>query len=323
MRIPTRRRSAGYKPVLRLCLFAALLLGLVPAAEAHSLKWWEQHLYYRLGYSRILIKGDSSPVVLSDLSPTASLSVQPGPIPDSGANFRSITKPMGIIGFILPWFGGHFSVEAMLTSPLKFEFDFTGNAATQSLGPNAINVGALASNLPTLYNLLPPSLQNLGVIPTGIPPLGHKIGSFNALPPVLTLVYHPGTFRPLPFLRVRPYIGAGVAWLMTYNKDITNPTLTNPEATAKYGQPQLTLSRPFACVGQAGLDIGLPAGFYLTADARYIGCADVQAEMHNISVVSPTLSPFIGPIQVGNATSTIHIKILAVSLLIGTTFWGE
>lgn len=267
---------------------------------AHSLKWYEQHTYYRFGAGRIVYFGKSTPVILENPSATAQLAVPPGPIAGGSAGLNQFNNTIaGELGFILPYFGGHFSLEAAIAPPIKFDFTAGGTLANQSIAPNALQ------NQPG---------QPAGdPLPTGVGPIGTKIGTLHALPPALTIVYRPwlDTF-------IRPYVGVGMVWLFTYNTKVTASTLTDHLNLA----PQLVLSRPIGCVAQAGFDVRLPWHFYLTADARYLGCATVHAELRNVSVYSPTLSPSLGPVHIGTISTNAKFQAVLFQLSIGSTFWG-
>lgn len=266
----------------------------------HSLKWYEQHSYYRLGAGRLIYFGGSTPANLDNPSGKATLAIKSGPIEGSSAGLnRNNTTLAGELGFIIPWWGEHLSVEIAIAPPLKLEFDAHGTLASQSIGPYALQ------NQPG---------QPAGdPLPTGVGPLGTKLGTLHALPPQFTLVY-----RPWLHTLIRPYVGIGAVWLFTYNTDVTNSVLIN-----NVQKPQLVLSRPIGCVAQAGFDIRLPWHFYLTTDARYLGCATVHAELRHIMVYSPTLSPSLGPVSVGTVSTNANFRALLVQVSIGSTFWGN
>lgn len=59
-------------------------------------------------------------------------------------------------------------MQVTLALPLKLDFEVARNAVDESLAPTTQSG-----------------------IPTGVPPLRRKIGSFKALPPNLTVVYRP------------------------------------------------------------------------------------------------------------------------------------
>lgn len=264
----------------------------------HSLKWWEQHTYWRLGAGEFVYAGSSDNAVVSGPASNGnvSLGLPPGPIPNSGGGVSSHEHfAAGMIGFIIPAFGEHFSVEALLAAPLRLKFQARGELASEPVARTALRN------------------QAGDEIPTQVPAIGQDIGMLHALPPNFTIVY-----RPFLHSFVRPYVGIGTYWMYTYSMNITAPVLTDPRVNA----PQLTLSRPIGCIGQAGLDFKLPWGFYLTTDARFLGCATVHAVMHNVEVYSPTFSPSFGVIKVGDITVNDNMRAWIFSITIGSTFWG-
>ncbi|MDN5874766.1 MAG: hypothetical protein L0H29_10345 [Sinobacteraceae bacterium] len=265
----------------------------------HSLKWWEKHTYWRLGAAEYVYAGSSTDEFLvsdSTSSGKVSLGRRPGRIAGSGSGTSSHeTLAMGVLGFIWPIFGGHFSTEVLLAAPLKLDFEARGTVATEPVASYALKD------------------QSGDPMPTDVGAIGRKIGTLHALPPNFTIVY-----RPFLHSIIRPYIGVGAFWMYTYSMDISSPTLHNEHVK----DPTLTLSRPVGCVGQAGFDVKLPWGFYLTADARFLGCATVHAELRNIEVWSPSQSPSLGVIHVGTFSVDNHLRAWLFSVSLGASFWG-
>ncbi len=263
----------------------------------HSLKWWMQHGYWRLGGGEFVYAGSTSDAFFNITNGPATLGVTTGSRPNSGGGVSSHEMlAAGTIGFIIPAFGEHFSVEAFLAAPLKLNFETRGTLGTEPVAQEALT-------------------GNSGdPLTTGVPAIGRAVGSLHALPPNFTIVY-----RPFLDTFVRPYVGVGAYWMYTYSMKIQAPVLANPEITS----PQLTLTRPVGCIAQAGLDVKLPWGFYLTADARYLACATVHAVMHNVEVFSPQQSPVFGTIPVGDISMDNHMRALLFSVTIGSTFWGD
>lgn len=265
----------------------------------HSLKWWEKHTYWRLGGAELVYFGSSSAVSLTpsaDAYSKASLALPIGPIPGSGAGVSSHEHfASGVLGFILPMWGGHVSTEVLLAAPLKLQFQTRGVLENQPVTKEAIGG------------------QPGDPLDPGVPVIGRKVGYIHALPPNFTLVY-----RPFLHSIIRPYIGVGAYWLYSYSFNITSPALHN----SKVHEAQLTLTRPVGCIGQAGFDIKLPWGLYFTADAKYLGCATIHAKLHHVEVYSPTLSPGFGPIKVGTLSVDDHMRAWVFSLTLGSTFWG-
>jgi outer membrane protein W len=259
----------------------------------HSLKWYSQHMYYRIGAGHFEYLGSSEPVILRDPSAEARLSVDPGPIKPSGAKISNDNTLTMISGFFIPKTDHHLSLEFQLAPPLDFKFYATGAAAHKAIAAKALG----------------------GRLNTGVPAIGEKIGRFQSLPPNFTLVY-----RPFTHTAIRPYIGAGMIWLYTYNVHVTNPVLT----TAPGSDPKLHFTKPIGCVVHGGFDIALPLEFYLTADAKYVGCADVDAKLTGARVQS-ALAPFgngVGSVALGPIRNTVHFRAVLYQITIGRTFWG-
>lgn len=263
----------------------------------HSLKWWMQHGYWRLGGGEFIYAGGSTDAVVSGNDGIVTLGLTPGPLENSGGGVSSHEMlAAGMLGFIIPAFGEHFSVEVLLAAPLKLNFETRGTLGTEPVAREAL-------------------LGNSGdPLETGVPAIGRSVGSLHALPPNFTIVY-----RPFLNTFVRPYVGVGAYWMYTYSMKIQAPVLTDPHVTP----PQLTLTRPVGCIGQAGFDVRLPWGFYLTADARYLACATVHAVMHDVEVWSPPQSPVFGVIPVGDISMDNHMRAWLISLTVGSTFWGD
>lgn len=265
----------------------------------HSLKWWEKHAYWRLGAGMYVYAGSSGDEYLlpdSTSSGKVSLGRRPGRIANSGSGTSSHeTLAMGVLGFILPVFGGHFSTEVLLAAPLKLEFQARGAVANKPVASYAITD------------------QSGDPLPTDVGPIGRTIGILHALPPNFTIVY-----RPFLHSIIRPYIGIGAFWMFSYSMNITSPTLHNEHVH----DPTLTLSRPVGCVAQAGFDIQLPWHFYFTADARFLGCVTVHAKLKNIEVYSPSQSPSQGVIHVGTFAVDNHLRAWLFSVSLGANFWG-
>lgn len=301
-------RSRAQRTLLAMSLLAGLLGSTAANAEkgvawyAHSLKWYEQHSYWRLGAGRVIYLGSSTPANIENAQGETSAAIASGPIAGSSAGINNNNTIAGELGFILPFLGEHLSVEVAIAPPLKLDFQAEGTLASQPLGANAFPGPGQGGN-------------NQGdPVPTGTQPLGKKLGTIHALPPAFTLVY-----RPWLHTLIQPYIGVGAVWLFTYNINVTNPVLTQVQPSTT----QLVLSRPVGCVAQGGFDVRLPWGFKLTADARYLGCATVHAELRGTQVYANNVSPVFGPANVGTISTNVAFRAVLVQLSIGSTFWGQ
>lgn len=255
----------------------------------NAISYVKDNTYFRVGVLHLQYHGDSSELKVENAQGLAAQGFGQGEsrLDGTGSGAGNKTTLGGSIGLYIPKTGKHLAMEVMLAPPLKLDFQVTGAAANKSLAPET----------------------NSG-IPTGIPPLGEDIGTFKALPPNFTLVY-----RPWVDTMVQPYIGVGAMYLYTFDTDVNNKVLN------AYGnEPTLNLDKPFACIGQLGFDVQLPNNLFVTADAKYIGCADVHAKLNNIKVNAPNLSGALGPIDVGTVSSTNKFEAMIYQLSLGMHF---
>ncbi|MES1926459.1 OmpW family outer membrane protein [Salinisphaera sp. T31B1] len=256
---------------------------------AESFDYVKHNSYFRVGVLHFQYYGTSSRLTVEDAQGLAAQAFPPGEseIPHTGSSAGNTTTLGGTIGIFLPKTGRHLAMEVTLAPPLKLDFELAKNAEDESLAPVTRNG-----------------------IPTGVPPIGKSIGTFKALPPNFTIVY-----RPWVDTLIQPYIGAGAMYLYTYDTDVNNEVLN------AYGnEPQLNLTKPVACVGQLGADFKLPQNMFITADVKYVGCATVEAKVNNIVINSPTLSPTVGPIDVGTVSSSNDFKAVLYQLSFGMRF---
>ncbi|MGD9584454.1 MAG: OmpW family protein [Lysobacterales bacterium] len=144
-----------------------------------------------------------------------------------------------------------------------------------------------------------PSLQveyflspNIGVELLASAPFSHKVelngakaASFNHLPPTLSLQYHFGDQR------IKPFIGAGINWVWTFDEKSTGPLAGT----------EVGIGNSWGVAFHGGIDYELNNGWYVGADLRWI---DVDA---NVSVNGA---------QVGN----VHVDPLTYGAYIGWKF---
>ena len=248
--------------------------------------------YYRVGVLYFNYVGDSSRLTVENAQGLAAQAFGPGRsrLDNSGSSAGNKLTLGGTYGLYLPFTARHLAVELALAPPLKLDFQITGDAANRSVAPAVSGPDGQA-------------------IPTGIPAIGHDIGSFKTLPPTVTFVY-----RPWVGTLVEPYIGVGASYLYTYDTQVSNTVLD------AVNEPTLYLSKPVACVGQLGADFNLPQNMFVSADVKYIGCADVKTRLNDVQVNSPTLSPTFGPIDVGTVSSTNHFRAVTYQLSFGMRF---
>jgi len=241
-------------------------------------------LYVRAGAALIAPMVSSSPMELSNVDGPASLSVRNGPIAGSGADVESVTIPAAILGYVLPFGGGRWSVEAVLGTPFTVRFTATGTLAKESIAPTALG------------------------IPTGVGPLGSEVGEAKAVPPVVTVVY-----QLLRDGRWRPYVGAGASVMFTYDAHATNPMLT------AVGEPEMKVSPAPGLVLQGGLDVQLWKSVYARLDLKFIALMRANAEVRHIQVETPDI-PLFESVEVGTAKMKMWINPVIVQGGVGVDF---
>jgi outer membrane protein W len=251
----------------------------VPFAKGDS--WYG--FYFRLGGLFIAPTGRSKEVELVNVSPMAHLSgVTDGPIAGSWSSLGSNLMAAATIGWAPPILNRQLSIETILALPFAQKMYLGGTVANTSLAPMA-----------------------LGVLPTGVPPLGSELGEVTVLPPVVTLVY-----RFFPAWRVRPYVGLGASLLIVMGAKITNPVIS------EVSQPKVEIPPKLGWVVQGGVEVRLFGSFFLTGDFKYIGGLDLTAKVSNIWVRLPKL-PLYGATRVGDNIVRVSVNPIVVQLGIG------
>lgn len=241
----------------------------------------------------IVVCGTSGDLVVSGAIGPAAQAFGPGrtELYNTGAAFGDKTALGGTLGLFVPGTGHHLALELILAPPLKMDFEVSGRAVDESLAPEAL-VG-----------------DNAEPIPTGVPPLGRKVGTIKALPPNLTVVY-----RPWLDTRVQPYVGLGAMYLYTYDSEVNNDVLT------QLNEPTLYTSKPVACLAQLGVDVRVWENVFISVDAKYADCAEIEAKLNNIKINSPTLSPTLGPVDVAQVSTTVEFEALMYQFSVGMRF---
>ncbi len=238
--------------------------------------------YFRAGYTLLAPDSSSSEVVLSDVDGAASLAIDNGPIEGSGAAVEDVDFPSVILGYQLghgPW-----AIETVLALPFTMEFKATGTLASESIAPYAKNV-----------------------IPTGVPALGSEFGETKVLPPLVTLVYR---FRLDKALR--PYVGAGLAYMMTYDSKVTNPVLT------EVAEPGLEIDDGFGYVLQTGLEYNFYTRWWVNFDIKYVAL-ETSATVSNIYVKTPAIGTF-AEAKVGDADIDMTVDPWVYHIGVGFNF---
>ena len=229
--------------------------------------------YFRAGYTDMAPKATSSEVYLENVGGIAQLAVDNGPIAGSSASIESTKFPSMIIGMQLPWGNGAWSVETVLALPLTVKFQGGGTLANESIAAYALNN-----------------------IPTGVPALGTEFGESKVLPPLVTMVYR---FRHLE--RFRPYVGAGLAYLYSYDAKVTNPILT------AVSDPKLTVDPAFGVVAQAGMEYRFWGDWFANLDVKFVGGLKTTATVKDIWVETPGL-PLYQVARVGDAKMDVTVN---------------
>lgn len=240
--------------------------------------------YVRLGVTHVKPLAQSNPIELSNIDGPASLSLQNGPIAGSGTSISSSTIPSAIIGYVLPVWNNRLSLETVLGPPLDVKFQATGTLRDKSIAPTALG------------------------IPTGVMALGPELGEAKAAPPMVTAVY-----SLIPTGPVRPFVGAGLAVMLTYGAKTTNPILT------EVSQPEMTIAPAPGLVLQTGLEGRITQKIYARLDVKFIALMEANATVHNIQVRTPDI-PLFDTVDVGTAKMSVWVNPLVLSGAIGMDF---
>jgi outer membrane protein len=238
--------------------------------------------YFRAGALFLKPMPSSGPVLLANVDGPARLALNDGPIAGSSVGMGSNFMPAAIVGWAPPILDGQLSIETVLAVPFTMKLLAKGTLATDSLAPTV-----------------------LGSLPTGVPALGDQLGEATVLPPVVTLVY-----RFWPDDTVRPYLGAGLSYLVPLHAQVTNPILT------EVSSPQLSIPAVFGWVVQGGFDLRFFERFVASLDIKYIGGLDVTATTKDIWVRLHKL-PLYGAVHVGDNIAQISVNPLAVQAGVG------
>ncbi|HSK05422.1 MAG TPA: OmpW family outer membrane protein [Kofleriaceae bacterium] len=270
---------------------AALALVLAPATATAD-PWWKRagrylhdNGYVRgAGVAHVATLEQSREMELADIDGAASLAVQDGPIEGSGAAASSKTIFALNLGLRLPVLNRRLALEAVAGLPFKVEFSATGTLANESIAPTALG------------------------IPTGVPALGEQLGEASAVPLVFTAVY-----RFLDAGVLQPYAGAGPALMLTTDRKVTNPILT------EVSEPEMDIAPAPGLVLQAGLDVKVWRQVYARVDVKYIAFMLARAEVHHVQVRTPSL-PLFEAVEVGTAKMSLWVNPLIVQAGLGFDF---
>jgi outer membrane protein W len=263
---------------------AALALVLVPALAHADPEEARKSLYLRAGVAVVDPLSSSNELELANVDGPASLAVQNGPIAGSGASVSSATIPALIVGYRLPYMHHRLAIETVLGIPFKVKFQATGTLATQSIAPMALG------------------------IPTGVPALGPELGEATAAPINAELVY-----SLIDHGMVQPYLGAGVAILLSYGGHVTNPLLT------EVSDPPMSIAPAPGLVLQGGVDVKVYKNWYARLDLKFIALMEARATVDHIQVRTPEI-PLFDTVEVGTAKMNVWVNPLIVQAGIGTDF---
>jgi outer membrane protein W len=171
----------------------------------------------------------------------------------------------------------------VLGVPFTVKFKATGTLRDMSIAPTALG------------------------IPTGVPAIGEELGEAKAAPPLVTAVYD------LKAGKVRPYVGAGLAVLLSYDAKMTNPILT------EVSQPDMSIAPAPGLVLQTGIEAKLHKRIYARADVKFIALMLARARAEHVQVRAPEL-PLFDTVEVGTAKMDVWVNPLIVQLGVGTDF---
>lgn len=253
----------------------------VEIRETVKAKKFERQFYVRAGISHVDARTKSSgmklePVGIAALMPTAP--------PQGGIVTDPANVITAIIGFSPATFRGYVSFETLIGLPKSSKLRATGDLATKSLAPTALDL-----------------------IPTGVPPLGEEIGEANAAPLMITAVAR----TPELGGRVRLYAGAGPVVLLVRAK-VTNAVLT------EVATPKIETSPAYGVVAQAGVDLRLTKRMFARLDLKEMWLTPSETRISNIHV--KTTIPLLDTVEVGSATSQVQANPIVVQLGVGANF---
>lgn len=262
-------------------VLGGMLLAAPVAAEPPPAKPFKR-FYVRAGGVHIAPLTMSRELELADVDGAASLAVENGPIPGSGAKVSSATVPAITVGYRL---SDRLGIETVLGIPFEMTFEATGTLATESIAPTA-----------------------LGGIPTGVPALGSELGETKAAPFLVT-----GIYQLRDRGKLRPYAGGGLAILFAFDEKVTNPVLT------EVSEPEMSIAPAPGLVLQAGSELAVWGPLYARLDVKFIAFLMARARVEHIQVRTPDL-PVFDTVEVGTAKMNAWVNPLIIQLGLGADF---
>ena len=119
-----------------------------------------------------------------------------------------------------------------------------------------------------------------------------RLGSAWALPPTLTVQYHPVADGP-----ARPYVGAGINYTMFYSENASD------KLEAAVGKTRVRLGDSVGWAAQAGLDVDIGPKLFLNFDVKYIDI-DTKARLATTAAGTQRVRVRLDPLVVGLGIGT-------------------
>ena len=275
--------------------FLGMLLTHSWAAQAEE-SWWNQpalnpleagSIYAKFGVSRFDPDSSSGPLTFdrNTKAPVLGTVLPAGPIAGSRIGVSPDEVATVTLGYLVT---SHIAIETLLGLP-TLKFDNTGQGSLK--------------DQPLVRVHLPP-LSNVEV-----GPLNGKIADVTAAPINLKVIY-----QPFPDHRVRPYIGAGATYTITYNERLVDPSLwTNRSDPAT--APRLDVSDAWGSILQAGIDIDLTQKWFLGLDVMRVKLGFDNRITHVV-----TDGGVVGDVQASDARVKVDADPYVYTLSLGRVF---
>lgn len=244
-------------------------------------------VYAKFGVSRFDPDSSSGPLTFdrdTDV-PILGTVLPAGPVAGSRIGVSPDEIATITLGYMLT---PHFAIETALGLP-TLKFDNTGQGSLEEK---------------PLVRVRIPRLSNVQV-----GPLNGKIADVTAAPLNLKFIY-----QPFPDHRVRPYIGAGATYTITYNERLVDPSLwtnrTDPDTA-----PDLKVSDSWGSILQAGIDVDLTKKWFLGLDVMRV---DLDFDNRISNVV--TDGGVVGNVPASDARVKVEADPYIYTLSLGRVF---
>lgn len=264
-------------------LAAATMLLPVSASADDHMSVDDKPFYFRAGMTFIRPDSSSTTVELEESQEIQAIEaafmtdlVEGGEIEGSGISVGDSNVPTVTLGYVLPYADGHLSVETILGLPYTVEINHEGSLKDESQ--------------------------------LGLPPFGEKLGETKALSPALSLVY-----KFMLEEKFRPYVGGGLAYLMTYDSEVTNDTVNT-----FFGEPDMEIENSFGYLLQFGAEYNVYENWFVTADVKYVGGLDLDAEVGDLNLQNT--GTMLDGVNIGKNTTTVTVDPWAYSIGAGFSF---